>query len=159
MNEPGGSLPDLDALILSFARPRWQKVARLIGDAAEECERKGINASDEEIADRIRKLVDDRKLQGAGNLYRWGYSEVRLFLEKKAPPSLDLDALVLSLAWPEWQRVEQLIINVSKDCELMAIDVSGEVVADHIRKLVNDGKLEARGSLADWRRSEVRLPE
>jgi hypothetical protein len=43
-----------------------------------ECERNGINVSDDAVAARIRSLVDDGKLQSQGSLSRWRHSEVKL---------------------------------------------------------------------------------
>jgi hypothetical protein len=65
----------LDALILSAAIERWQKVARIIALVSE---RAGDGTNFDAIADRIRALVDDGKLQAEGDLSRWRYSEVRL---------------------------------------------------------------------------------
>jgi hypothetical protein len=65
----------LDALILSVASERWQKVARIIALVSE---RAGDGTNFDAIADRIRALVDDGKLQAEGDLSRWRYSEVRL---------------------------------------------------------------------------------
>jgi hypothetical protein len=65
----------LDALILSAAIERWQKVARIIALVSE---RAGDGTKFDVIAARIRALVDDGKLQAKGDLSRWRYSEVRL---------------------------------------------------------------------------------
>jgi hypothetical protein len=64
----------LDALILSFASERWQKVARIIGQVSE---RTGDETKLDAIAIRIRALVDDGELEAKGDLSRWRYSEVR----------------------------------------------------------------------------------
>jgi hypothetical protein len=64
----------LDALILSFARERWLKVARIIGQVSE---RTGEETKLDAIAIRIRALVDDGRLEAKGDLSRWRYSEVR----------------------------------------------------------------------------------
>lgn len=65
----------LDALILSAAIERWQKVARIIAVVSE---RAGDGTNFDAIAGRIRVLVDDDKLQAKGDLSRWRCSEVRL---------------------------------------------------------------------------------
>jgi hypothetical protein len=65
----------LDALILSSASERWQKVAKIIAVVSE---RAGDGANFDAIAARIRALVDAGKLQAEGDLSRWRYSEVRL---------------------------------------------------------------------------------
>jgi hypothetical protein len=69
MNDP------LDALILSSASERWQKVARIIAVVSE---RVGDGTNFDAIAARIRALVGDGELQAEGDLSRWRYSEVRL---------------------------------------------------------------------------------
>jgi hypothetical protein len=64
----------LDALILSLTSERYQKVAKiitLVSDHAAE------GTKFEAIAERIRALVAEGKLQGAGDLTRWTHSEIR----------------------------------------------------------------------------------
>jgi len=63
-----------DAMILSAASERWQKVARIIAVVSE---RAGNGKHFEAITARIRALVDDGKLEAKGDLSRWRYSEVR----------------------------------------------------------------------------------
>jgi hypothetical protein len=65
----------LDALILSSASERWQKVARIVAVVSE---RAGNGPNFDAIAARIRALVEDGKLQPEGDLSRWLHSEVRL---------------------------------------------------------------------------------
>jgi hypothetical protein len=65
----------LDALILTCASERWQKVARMIAQVADRA-RPGTNF--DTVAARIRALVDDGNLEAKGDLSRWGHSEVRL---------------------------------------------------------------------------------
>lgn len=74
----GTSNEDLDAFVLSSSKTRWQKVAMIIVTVSLECERNGINVSDDAIAAHIRSLVDDGKLQSQGNLSRWRHCEVKL---------------------------------------------------------------------------------
>jgi hypothetical protein len=69
MNDP------FDALILSSASGRWQKVAKIIAVVSE---RAGDGPNFDAIAARIRALVEDGKLQAEGDLSRWRHSEVRL---------------------------------------------------------------------------------
>jgi len=68
MNDPW------DALILSSASERWQKVAKIITLVSE---RAGNGPNFDAIAARIRALVDDGKLEAKGDLSRRRYSEVR----------------------------------------------------------------------------------
>jgi hypothetical protein len=65
----------LDAVILSFAGERWQKVAKIIYLASDGA----ADGTDfDAIEARIRALVDDGKLEAKGDLSRWRHSEVRL---------------------------------------------------------------------------------
>ena len=71
---------DIDRLLLSSCDARWRKVARIIGQAYENPESRGIA-----ISRGIAKLMDARlavlvrrgKLEAKGNIKRWDYSEVR----------------------------------------------------------------------------------
>ena len=70
--------PELvDEAILASCVPNFRKVTRVISDTA-----KALGSSGEAafyfIADRIKALVEAERLDGAGDLDRWGYSEVRL---------------------------------------------------------------------------------
>lgn len=65
----------LDVLILTCASERWQKVARMIAQVADQA--RGETNFDT-IAVRIWTLVDDGRLEAKGDLSRWGHSEVRL---------------------------------------------------------------------------------
>jgi hypothetical protein len=70
--------PELvDEAILAHCRPRSLKVARVISDTAQALGSSG-EAAFYFIADRIKALVEVETLEGAGDLDRWGYSEVRL---------------------------------------------------------------------------------
>ena len=72
----------LGSLILSYAGEHWRKVAMIIGRVLTEFERAGTrkttDADQYEIADRIRALVEEGKLEAQGNLSRWRHSEVKL---------------------------------------------------------------------------------
>jgi hypothetical protein len=87
--------PDLvDQTILACCEPKFQKVARIIIDVATalkvpipmerlfidvpETFEKPIGAEVDFIADRIKALVKAKRLQAAGNLDRWRFSEIRL---------------------------------------------------------------------------------
>jgi hypothetical protein len=72
----------VDSLILSYAGEHWRKVAMIISKVLLEFERTRTRtrteADEYEIADRIRALVEDGKLEAQGNLSLWRNSEVRL---------------------------------------------------------------------------------
>ena len=65
----GGKMsPELvDQTILACCKPQFLKVARIIGDV--ERALKGTN---------VDFIVKAGRLESAGNLNRWGYSEIRL---------------------------------------------------------------------------------
>ena len=68
---------ELDATILSHARERWQKVARV---AAETMQDRGLDPSDKQldiVVARVRALVARGRLVAQGNLSRPRFSEVR----------------------------------------------------------------------------------
>lgn len=70
--------PELvDEAILAHCKPQFLKVAKIISDAAKALGNSG-EAALHFIADRIKALVAVEGLEGAGDLDRWGYSEVRL---------------------------------------------------------------------------------
>jgi len=51
-----------------------------------------------------------------------------------------------------------IILKVLSECEGKAINTNEHIVADRIRKVVAEGKLESQGNLFRPRYSEVRLP-
>jgi hypothetical protein len=87
--------PELvDQTILAYCKPQFLKVARIIQDVATALkvpipiERLFVDAPAtfekpnglevDFIADRIKALVKAERLESAGNLDRWRYSEIRL---------------------------------------------------------------------------------
>ena len=87
--------PDLvDQTILACCKPQFLKVAHIIQDVATALkvpmpiERLFVDAPEtfekpnglevDFIADRIKALVKAERLESAGNLDRWQYSEIRL---------------------------------------------------------------------------------
>jgi hypothetical protein len=67
----------IDRLVLRFAKANWLKVARIIADVLNESERNGIDTDASAVADSIRLLVEQGKLEAQGNLSAWRFSEVR----------------------------------------------------------------------------------
>jgi hypothetical protein len=86
--------PELvDETILASCKPQFLKVARIIIDVAtalkvpkpmaerlfiDETLEKPMGTEVDFIADRIKALVKAKRLESAGNLDRWRYSEIRL---------------------------------------------------------------------------------
>lgn len=75
---------ELDRLILSALKLRWQKTATVIIKVLEACEAKGIRISDEEIASRIIALDLAGMINSQGDLSLWRSSEVSLRPEEGA---------------------------------------------------------------------------
>jgi hypothetical protein len=71
-------VPPIDDIILSLSQPEWKKVAMIIAKAVDECERRAITATHNEIASRIQMLVSARRLEAQGDLSNWRHSEIRL---------------------------------------------------------------------------------
>ena len=67
----------IDQTILACCKPRFLKVARIIGDVAVAL-KVPIDSEKDFIADRIKELVKAQKLELQGNLERWRFSEIRL---------------------------------------------------------------------------------
>ena len=65
---------ELEALLLAQATASWQKIAMIIGRAMIE----NNIWDDNRLGDRITALVDAGKLESAGNIRKWRFSEVRL---------------------------------------------------------------------------------
>jgi hypothetical protein len=68
----------VDQIIFSTIIPQWRKMALMVGDAFIRCKAAGLPISGEAIAARIQDLVEDGRLEGAGDLRKWRHSEVRL---------------------------------------------------------------------------------
>ena len=69
----------IDQTILACCKPKFLKVARVIGDVAKVLKGPKVAEKDVDlIADRIKALVKSEKLESQGNLGRWHFSEIRL---------------------------------------------------------------------------------
>lgn len=72
------SLEDLDAAIFEVLKPRPQKVAKVIPEAAERCKTLRGRNRFEIIGARILALAEEGQIKGYGDLQRWMHSEVSL---------------------------------------------------------------------------------
>jgi hypothetical protein len=70
-----------------------------------------------------------------------------------------IDAFILSSARAQWLKVARIIADVRKQCERSELAAEEHYVSSRIRVMAADGRLEGRGNLAQWRFSEVRLPD
>jgi hypothetical protein len=69
---------ELDAMILSEVKTHWLKVARIVAMVSRIFEDKNCPISEEMVADRIARLVQENRLKSKGDLSLWRFSEVRL---------------------------------------------------------------------------------
>lgn len=76
----------LDALILEVVQPQWRKVAMVVATVGKHCEQQSLLFNSGEVASRIAMLVQNGRLEGAGDLSNWRFSEVRL------PPAIEAAA-------------------------------------------------------------------
>src|SRR5712672_256788 len=72
------ALSDLDALIFSVMKERWQKTAMVIVKAFEQCQARAMPVDDEVLGARIVALAEAQRLESQGNVSMWRHSEVRL---------------------------------------------------------------------------------
>jgi hypothetical protein len=72
------STEGLDAAIFAVLKPRSQKVAKVIPEAAERCKALKARNRFEIIGARILALAEAGRIEGAGDLQRWMHSEVKL---------------------------------------------------------------------------------
>ena len=69
----------------------------------------------------------------------------------------EIDALILSAAGPEWQKVAVLISKVFEAPSLKGTESLGQQIAERIYILVDSGRLDVQGNMRRWRDGEVRL--
>lgn len=68
----------IDTAILGSAMTRWQKTAMVIAKSLEGLRASKVEASYDDIAERIYVLASQGRLEGQGDLTLWRHSEVRL---------------------------------------------------------------------------------
>lgn len=69
---------DLDSTIFSALTLRWQKTAMVISKALTRCEILALPVDAETVGVRIQALAEADRLEAAGDVRKWRYSEVRL---------------------------------------------------------------------------------
>ena len=69
---------DLDTIIFSVLTSRLQKTAMVIATAVKRCDERALPVSAEIIGARIQALAEADRIESAGDLRKWRYSEVRL---------------------------------------------------------------------------------
>lgn len=73
-----GDNETIDDYILEACTKRFLKVARIIVDVSKKLGQPPHDENGLVIEKRIRSLIDAGKLEGAGDLSRWRFSEIRL---------------------------------------------------------------------------------
>lgn len=68
---------DLDRLILSCAKPEWQRVTMLIAATVDATKAQSVDVAAQTIAGRIYALTEAKELEAKGNIRRWRTSEIR----------------------------------------------------------------------------------
>ena len=72
------SAADLDQIIFSVMTSRLQKTAMVIVKALERCKELDLPINAEIVGARLGALDESGRIEGAGDLRKWRYSEVRL---------------------------------------------------------------------------------
>ena len=81
---PSLSVAEIDRIIFSVMKPRWQKMAMVVGNALVRCKAIEVPVSHEMFAARIQALAETGRLENQGDLRKWRHSEVRLKAEPTA---------------------------------------------------------------------------
>ena len=68
----------IDYLLLSHAHAKWRKVAMIVALTMTDPENRNRGIPDLFYAQRVRKLVEEGRLESQGNLQEMRFSEVRL---------------------------------------------------------------------------------
>jgi hypothetical protein len=69
---------DLDQIIFVVMTSRLLKTAKVISDALVRCEELGLPINADIVGARLGALAEAGRIEGAGDLRKWRYSEVRL---------------------------------------------------------------------------------
>jgi Protein of unknown function len=75
---PSISVTEIDQLIFSFMKPRWQKTAMVVGNAFAHSREIGLPISDQVIAARIEALTQSGRIKNQGDVRKWRHREMKL---------------------------------------------------------------------------------
>jgi hypothetical protein len=75
---PSVTVMDFDRVVLSRLSQQWRKTARIVGDVSEHYASLGTSLDPAIAAARLMAMVDSGLVEGAGDLRKWRFSEVRL---------------------------------------------------------------------------------
>lgn len=68
----------IDHALMAACKPRWLKLAMVVGEAIHACPEKYHDVPDISYSQRVRELVNSGQLESQGNLFFMRFSEVRL---------------------------------------------------------------------------------
>ncbi len=68
----------IDSIIFSFLTSKWQKMAMVVGHAVARCRQLSLPVDADVFAARLQALAESHLIEGAGDLRKWRYGEVRL---------------------------------------------------------------------------------
>jgi hypothetical protein len=73
--------------------------------------------------------------------------------------SAGLDTLILDTLEGRWKKIAMVVALVARNPRFVEneFDDDFEIIASHILRLVDAGRIECQGSLTDWRYGEIRL--
>jgi hypothetical protein len=72
------SAADIDAILLPLLKRQLQKVALIVGLASKRSQELHFPTAPEVFGARLTALVEAGRIEGRGDLRKWGHSEVRL---------------------------------------------------------------------------------
>lgn len=72
----------------------------------------------------------------------------------------EIDEAILVNLGTAWTKVALVVVRVADESGVAFTEDEDdfEVIANHIGRLVNEGRLVAQGNMKDWRHSEIRKP-
>jgi hypothetical protein len=70
-----------------------------------------------------------------------------------------IDELILHFTTDRWQKVAMVVASVLLDGGEEMDEVNDYEVADRVKVLASEGRIESRGDLGQIRYSEIRLPQ
>jgi Protein of unknown function len=75
---PTVSETEIDEVVFSVVTPRWQKIAMIVGKAAERDRTLALAINAETFGARVVALAEAGRIEAKGDIRKWRFSEVRL---------------------------------------------------------------------------------
>ena len=70
-----------------------------------------------------------------------------------------IDDLILSNVKNYWKKIAMVVAKSANNLQMEQIEYTTELIAERINTLIENGVLESRGNVENWRRSEIRLSQ